>query len=780
MKKLNYVFLSLLLLFVQTIKAQTTYIVTFNENGQIISELPSVLTNKDKIEFAVIGTRGAYEGRVLQTYSRFIETLKNLDVRTADDRYQVLRQVGLDEATNYGIMWGVQKKIAQNLLNWLYKDPDVKRIIAKKRNLGEDVAKLKTFANLQNATTIADNELPDIKVMSNSKYIVEYSFISPNQVPVKREIKLSKNAGNLCNCVFESAGIKTSTYTDENTRFSFKLRLQNNLYDVLNNQLLNIASLLGRVNTINIDNKKKAFKSALKAITADATKARFIKFLDNGMIGKEDTTEKAALVPIFDKTKQGDSLLQVLQSIYTDDLCDLVGPDPLKLMLLMSWVNKGSSLTLNPLTDGLPIDYKGVITSKTETLADSTRSLNVVIKKIDLYENMLKPTGQNGYQNANYSTQLTAYNGLLSLQTKINKEIQKLTKEITELTEKQAKNNKGQAEYKKTLLSDSLFYSGYLNLTHHETGVNHFGYRYMRNHDALNDYRHFDTKVKKEINEMQQLEVIAHNQDPKNKITIKYTFTDAGTDVDFLGTNIPGAVAKGGGSAKIDDIFKEYERLQKLFTPYGNGIIALPLTPILDLTPNYISKTNVVPDADKIPAKASYTFLDSATAKNLTIQSTAFTYRINKLYRFRLKAGITHSFLERRNYTLNTNNTTSYTTSYAGTAPSFGVQIFPVRIDIQRSNFFPTRYVPFAYIGYMFNDAPGNNFLLGGGWEVISGFSLLGGCHLGKSQKLFSEQGILQVREKYKAGWFVSASFGLEAFKAIFNSAKTITNPFVK
>jgi hypothetical protein len=77
----------------------------------------------------------------------------------------------------------------------------------------------------------------------------------------------------------------------------------------------------------------------------------------------------------------------------------------------------------------------------------------------------------------------------------------------------------------------------------------------------------------------------------------------------------------------------------------------------------------------------------------------------------------------------------------------------------------------------MFHDSPANNFLLGGGFEVFSGFAVAGGIHLGKTQGLSVSNGALEEKDLYKIAPFVSVSIGLEAFNALFNTAKPTVNP---
>lgn len=770
------------------VQAQQTYTITFNESGQITSELPSLVTTDDKLQFVVVGTQDNYEKRVLAVYQRFLETIQNLD-KNAKGVYTVLDNVGLDNKpqVNRQLLTAIEARMAKALKDWLEKDPAVSAIIDKKRNLGEDIIK---FNKIIAANTLGDEDMKTLIIpapdsMVDPKYLVEYGFtgsFSAKKLPCTTPLNLP-GGKNDCHWIFTSAETNALPADIGFYRLTYKLRLNNNLYDVVNTQLKAITSLLAKARAINIDNEKAGLKRELDKlklpVNSDAEK--LFAWMDSRIKGQEDKTNLPHLTAIYDKKQPGadmaDALITAMKQSIDKNMKDA---DVVKFMLLLSWVNKGANLTMNPLTSGLPTDIKGQLSSKNDELSDSTASLTTLNKKIDLYESMLKAPTQNCCKTPNYDTQLKSYNAMLDLQKKIVKAQAQLNKDIQGLKDQQTKNDKNQNDLKKSLLSDSLLYSGYLTVSRATDDVNHQGYHFMRHHDELNDYRHFDLWLQKEINEKQFIEAIAENHDPSKKILIKYTYTAVSSDVDFLGSHIPATVA-GAPTVTLEDLYKIYSHINDIFIPYGNGVINLPLTPVTDDTPDYISKTNVAPDPDKPPQTGSYSFLDSASAKNLNLQGASFPFRINALYYFRLKAGIAYSTLSRRTYTVNTaNNTASYTSAATGLAPVFGIQIFTRRIDIQRDDVFPTGGAPFIYAGYMYSDAALNNLLVGTGWEIISGFAVTGGVHFGKTQQLYTSGGTLQTRDAAKLGVFVSFSLGLEAFKAIFNSAKSIPNPTTK
>ncbi|OCX54291.1 hypothetical protein BEL04_08515 [Mucilaginibacter sp. PPCGB 2223] len=765
------------------------YTITFNESGQITSELPALVTTKDCIEFVVVGTKENYRNRVLDAYQRYLETIKNLDKNT-NDLYTVLDNINMDNVTrtNRRLLWDLQAKMATALLDWVAHDPEVANIVMAKRNLSEDKAKLQTFVDRGTSPPsedMKDMAIPNPVDLAKASYVVDYDFRGafPSGAKVCAASEPLIGTEDCCSWKFKSKPI-TIAADIPFYRLGYKLRLRNVTYDVLNAQLKQLNALMVKARAIDLDKEKKNLKAAMDGVKAagQADAAELFDWMDSKIKGKEDQTSYAHIKTVYDQTAAGDNMFgEINKAIANTYKSSVLDPDILKFMLALSWATKGNNLTLNPLTSGLPTDSKGQIDTKTEELNDSTRSLSALGQKIDLYKAMLNPAGKDCCKPPYYADQLKAFNAMLDLQKVIVKAQDKLTKDIQTLKDQQTKSAKTQSDLKKTMLSDSLFYDGYLNISQYTDKFSHPGYHYMRHHDALNDYRHFDITQQLEINEAQFLEAVAENQDPSKKIVIKYTFASAGSDVDFIGTQTSLALAAAPPHKKLDDIYNAYKRISDLYIPYGNGVINLPLLPMIDQTPNYITKVNVPPDPDKAPQIGSYVFQDSVSAKNLTTQGVAFKFRINKLYNFRFKAGIAYSHLSRRTYSINpATNTATFTTNYVGMGPDFGVQIFTRRIDIQRKDIFPDGAAPFFYVGYLYNDAPINNFLLGGGWEIVSGFAIMGGVHLGKSQSLFTGQGVLQTKDTYKGDWFVSLSFGLEAFKNVFNTAKSIANPSSK
>lgn len=784
---MKQLYLTFLLLFIlgSWCFAQHTYTITFNESGQITSELPTFITKDDKIQFVVVGTQSNYEKRIEDAYERYLTTITNLDKNTKQI-YKDLDDIDLDNVNTHLLLWGVQRRMASMLLNWLTNDPSIRPILEKKRNVTEDIAKLKLYTD--GITHPIDDGVantfivPDPATLSSISYVVEVNYngaFPVSAIPCTKELKFTETK-DCCHWIFTSETTDPFPTAIPFYRLNYKLRLRNNLLNVLTDQLKQFDALIVKVRKIDVAKQKIAIDGAIDGLKKNANpdEKLLYSWMDSKAKGQEDKTNYDHLKAIFDGKVAGGKVQQSINDAVTAaDATQMLDPDVLRLMLDFSWITQGKNLTLNPLTNGIAKDPKGQINTKIKTLADSTTSLTALNSKIDLYSGMLKASSQICCQ-TNYATQLTAYNKMIDLQKTIIKAQAQLTADIQNLKDLQPKALKDQSDYKRELLSDSLFYAGFLDVNNIPENFNGLNYHFMRHHDELNDYRHMDIKLQKEINEKQFMDAIAENHDPNKHIVIKYTFTTITNDNDFFGAQMD-AAGQAAAEPSLDAIYNTYNGISKLYLPYENGVINLPITPVIDKTPNYVSKTNSQPDPDKYPTLGAYVFQDSLSGKNLSSQSAQFNFRVNKLYRFRLTAGISYSTLTRASYTINAvTNTATVTHSLVGAAPAFGVQYFPFRpIDIQHDSTFKDSWPPFVYIGYMYNDAPINNFLIGAGTEILSGFAIAAGAHLGESQQLYTDEGNLQTRQRYKVGFFVTVTFGLEAFKAIFNTTKSLPNP---
>jgi len=235
-------------------------------------------------------------------------------------------------------------------------------------------------------------------------------------------------------------------------------------------------------------------------------------------------------------------------------------------------------------------------------------------------------------------------------------------------------------------------------------------------------------------------------------------------------------------SADFSILYTLYKNAKKaansVLAPYKNGILTLPVQPMRDTSANYY--TNKLVNGSEIYPKNTVAYvIDSAVDKTLKKQKLAFSYTVDKLFRFRLKAGIAYSWLETRSYTITpATNTATYVNNYVDLGPTIGIQIFTSKLDVQSQRALPTGIYPFVYVGYLYSKAATGNFLLGAGWEVCSGIAVTGGVHFGASQELTVVQGNLETKGYFKGAPFVSVTIGIEALTNIFNATSSLGTAF--
>lgn len=771
--------------------AQNRYIIEFNEKGQINSRLPPVLTAGTELRFLVRGRPDNYEARVLDAYMRYLETIKNLQLQE-DGQFKVLASAGLGDNNYAKIALKETKFFLAHELIKILDAPDLAAIIGKSRNLDDDRKMLITYYLDKPVTKL---HLPPVAALIDIAYSVENDFAGgnnpgttvpypcPGPILLKRHQK--KNAAKPC-CTFEWTSDKAVDYggypfAGAITQ-NFRLRQQNSTYQALSIQvdsLKDLAKLIPAGNIAELSGKVQKQLDAIK--NAAPTNGPLFDWMADRF--KNDKSSDALKKPL---TKIDTGSLRKVQDALTDAYTalfkDRSDEDHIRFLFEFCWLNRGAALTANPLQSSGVTGVKTPADDPAATLAKQTQALADLNQKITLIENVSK-TSQAG---AHTNDVLKEYDQLLQTRVTVTADLAKAQKAADAAKQKTASNGQ---DNNQTMTSDILLYAGILSVNPNDVGVlspNHPYFHYMRSHNALTDLQQFDTRTRNGINETQHMDVYVINADPKNKYVLSTTFAAPSAEMDFLSYEAAHGVPGAGegdkrAAATLETVYVSYSAIRNRQVTYQAGIMTSPLPVSQSKTPALVTTQVAHSGPAEAPKVVSYQINDPATGKNLNSESTIFSYRYNKLYRFRFKAGIAYSWLERRNYTIDKpSNTATYTTSYAGLAPTVGLQIFTTRIDIQKQTLFPASLYPYFYVGYMFNDAPVNNFLLGGGVEVLSGVAVTTGLHFGKGQALTVENGQLQTKDIYQAKMFLSVNIGLEAFKAIFNTAKPATNIFTK
>lgn len=780
--------------------AQRDIVVQFNETGQITFRMPEVVTTKDKLWFVVTGTDENKEARIAAAYMRYLETLNNLNLQK-DDTHAILLNAGIENLNNAITMLEDAKRIIAKRLKEFLNDPYFGSVISKSRDKQADLIKIETFKPDDKPTY--DLLLPKITELIDPFYAVEIDFnggmqpdnsrFYPCVIPLELNRSEKKNSfttgGITNNCCTVTWKNNTAFNTKDlgftsSFQMNFRLRLRNNVFAALEKQLAELqknklippASV--RADAFKIVDDINELKPKYKELFA---------WIDDRLAkGKSNPAMEAKIKNTPAELAQLKADLNALtKKRFGSDLS--VSKLYIRWLIELSWLTRGIELTANPLQIGTNNGIKSQLDAATKELASVTQMLADVNQKIAMAENVSKSGNGNCCGTQNLTALLDEMKKLQQERTEVAVKLESVQKKVDGLKRQFARVDQASQADKRTILTDSLLYTGLFDVNKAKSKLwwpNQPGHIFMRNHNALADFQIGDMEVKREINELQRMDIVVYNSDPKNKFILQTTFTPVSTDMDLLSAEVSETIPGGKGEGLVpipkEEIFALVSRLLKFASAYENGVLTMPLLAIKDKTPDLQTVKVSHSNEKEAPQQVSYQITDPATVKNVNSENTAFTYRFNKLYRFRFKAGVAYSWLQRRSYTIDAMNNASYTNTLAGLAPIFGVQIFFSRLDIQKPKLFPGSLYPHLYIGYIFSDAPLNNFLLGGGFEIFSGFSMAGGVHLGKNQRLTLRNGILGTRDYYDVKPFISVNIGLEAFKAIFNSAKPATNPFAK
>ncbi|ASU34269.1 hypothetical protein [Mucilaginibacter xinganensis] len=768
--------------------------IEFNEKGQMVSTPPSYLTKEDQIDFVVNTGKDFKTKRVIEVYQRFAQTIKALEEKNDKGDSKILAAISLDQSVEAKHLLGVTVAKLADQLN--------KYVVANETYLKNQITSGTIEKDLQDKSkaltdkTYTDAELaliqvPSLTALEFPSYTVTGRIVNVNGLDIISECKepLTLDPQSQC-CWYVYCGSMPPFHFKEGpVRFEFELRMNNNIPAQLIDQISKSDALTKVLWAINTDKLKAEVTKVLSVATMDVPDPKIIvsksdlKSLSDEILKKEQdpkTDMKADIGGLFpdDKTKLVYDKLFNLASQFDF----LSGKELIAWYLQFAWVSGGQNISANPLVNGNLVGLGQKISEQNATLKKLKKDSVKNAAELILVENTSKTSNSAG----NITALNKAYDDLLTAKSTNDALIDAANAALKSL-KKQGSSDVINQLNKPALLSDSLLYQGLVYINN-PGNYNKTFYAFMRNHDALEDFQLKGKEPAKGINETQRMYILVDNSPPKAKYMLKTTITpiNLSDDVPPSGAEIGQRAMK---AAKplftrvpkpgLDDVFSLYESLKNLYAPAANGILALPFHLTPDNSPDYLTRMVSHESPFKAPSTVSYQLLDSATSKNLNSEGTAYTYRYNKLYRFRIKAGIVYSFLQNKNYTINAaTNTATYTNNYTGLAPSVGLQIFTTRLDIQSQRFFPHGAAPYAYVGYLYTGAPAANILLGTGWEIFSGFALTAGVHYGKSQGLTVVSGSLQEKDDYQPAFFFSLNIGLEAFNALFNTAKPTANPF--
>ena len=330
---------------------------------------------------------------------------------------------------------------------------------------------------------------------------------------------------------------------------------------------------------------------------------------------------------------------------------------------------------------------------------------------------------------------------------------------------------------------DTFLYDGLLMLR--GAGV---GKPVMRHHDALADYVDMSPRPEREINEGERMYVLVANESPATALSLEVTAAPITTDPSALGAELAFDPAAGDGAAlavgqpmaptieardlaeRLEDILKRYSELSRILTRLDEQLHLprFPPRPAADPTPTYVTR-HLPHKLEPAPTQVAYTVKTGTGPAAREVEEDQ--YRLNKLYRYRFRAGLFFSGLETFDFTLEDDAATgskkvaSEELNTHGVDGIFGIQTyFGPRQDLRQTNLL--RFS--AMLGFSMED-PLDNFLLGLGWEPVGGMTVLGGRHLGLGEELIEEDGVpIRIEDDWQDDWFYALTFDVDLFRRLF------------
>ena len=415
-----------------------------------------------------------------------------------------------------------------------------------------------------------------------------------------------------------------------------------------------------------------------------------------------------------------------------------------------------------------------------QSIARHKQALAMHEKQLALFENIF----------SDHQLNLHDINDEILAYARISAEIDSLKKKVSD-AETANKRSKLLAESNK--MADEFLYDGLLKTSPKSIKARptRLGY-YMRHHDALDNFLIMNANPVNEINEKERLFVLVHNLTNDQKVETNFFLEQIKVDASAFEAEIEASLAdiELGDEHKEMQIqlntpcetMKEKADSLKAFSLYLEflrtipNIITVPLIGTEDKTPNYLTKEWKHELPIKFPVYANYTI--TSEKEDSMVTEWDGKYRINKLYHFRFKGGMIYSFLERDDFEIDDDNVVTRKADRHGLDGTIGLQIFPFPNDIRNNRFREIGRRTFFYLGVGLKNRVLENWLLGAGIEPWNGVAVLGGVHLGKTERLVNNLGVLTVEDdRWDNGFFMGLTIDFSVFKQLV-SFGTIDNPF--
>jgi len=305
---------------------------------------------------------------------------------------------------------------------------------------------------------------------------------------------------------------------------------------------------------------------------------------------------------------------------------------------------------------------------------------------------------------------------------------------------------------------------------------------YMQHHNAQNDYLTWQKNRIKEINEEETLFILVENEKTKTELILDFTITPIELDKSILADQAlkaliaPSEVSelRADDAVKLRPFIVNYLTLTKTIETYPKRVTyTLPIDLIKSTTPNLNTKLIPHEAPYEAPAKVEYTIKKTLKGKE-DEELWKGEYRINKLYRVRIKTGFVYSFLKKKDFTINEDSeeedSVDSSESTHGVDGTFGIQIYTLKRDIRKNG----QWDPILYLGFSMRD-PLKNLYIGGGFEPFSGLTFIIGGHLGETEKLIKENGIpINIEPKWKFKYFFAITVDASLFTELLGLKSTI------
>ena len=677
----------------------------FKHNGQLYSNPPEVIYSGEKVVAKVTIDDKFWYSRINIILSSWISTLEKLKNYVKDNEFI---KYGITETELQQLEEEMAYKLDQFINKSSFPYPELKNFYTTKLNL----LGIKTTAKPG-----ADQLTPDIDDLIKPEYSIEYYFYDNKKVRMNSDGTIYC-AGDKTSSKFKPCDANKAVgmyMADEIAvppncyEFNYELRLANNI----NNVTIKWTDLM--ISKFPSEEYAKIVKAVLKKLDDD-----YIKKVT--LLSKD--VEKLSINPLDPSVNIEDQLAFTKEGRkFTEKIIN-------DLIQMKVWVLRWLWLTngvpkVNPFESGILFSegVQGKVSKQNRAL-------------YQIFENMVNK-GAIKMENLNALDSNIIY-------------ISKIKAELDAEVAQQP--NEPQQQ-------DRLLYHGQMKST---SGT---GKIFMRHIDLANNNAIMGNKPVKEITENDRMYILAENRPATLKLNSSFETFAVGPEDSWLTEAIKltnTAADKGPSNIKTTDSTKmeRISKVESVLIPEAarflkeismlKKISQMPVLPIIyekDQTPDLVTY-NVVHDyLYQAPVTAKYS-LKQVNPDDTEKELVNGTYRINKLYRFRLKAGLTYSFLKKTDYTEITPNEYTLDDSRFGIDGTFGIQTFFKPQDIRSDK---PGFRSFVYVGFSMKKIS-ENFYIGLGSEPFSGITIGINGHIGKREALVGSSTSTSIKSTWGVG----------------------------